>query len=147
MKKSLKILIGIIICLVICWVTIFVIDYMMVLRCKEPIFIIASNNVDDSGSGTYKGLGYTVEMEMKLSTEYGKQISKTLISSDTYKQTSKIVTVGTKKVEKPVENVGQENQGSGINGGENTQNNASTNPNSEWPTGWDSPENPYYTGN
>lgn len=91
--------------------------------------------------------GYVSKAYKIVKDKNGKQISKTLISSDTYKQTSKIVTVGTKKVEKPIENVGQDNQGSGINGGENTQNNASTNPDSEWPTGWDSPENPYYTGN
>ena len=95
--------------------------------------------------------GYVSKAYKIVKDKNGKQISRTLISSDTYKQTSKIVIVGTKKVEKPIENEGQNNQNSswipGINGGENTQDNASNNPNSEWPTGWDSPENPYYTGN
>jgi len=100
--------------------------------------------------------GYSSKAYKIVKDEKGKEISRTLISSDTYKQTSKIVTVGTKKVEKPivpetptVDN-NQENttQNSGTtNPNNNTSMDAATNPDSEWPTGWDTPENPYYTGN
>lgn len=91
--------------------------------------------------------GYVSKAYKILKDANGNQISKTLISSDSYKQTSKIITVGTKKVEKPVqpETPTEENNNSnGINSETTNNNNSSS---SEWPTGWDTPENPYYTGN
>lgn len=75
----------------------------------------------------------------------GKELSKTLISSDTYRETSKIVKVGTKKVIKPVEPTTPITPEVPAENHENiAQNN---NPSDEWPTGWDTPENPYYQGN
>lgn len=93
--------------------------------------------------------GYVSKAYKILKDSNGKEISRTLISSDTYKQTSKIVTVGTKKVEKPIEpEISVDNNGNQSSNNSSTENNnAATNPDSEWPTGWDSPENPYYTGN
>lgn len=85
----------------------------------------------------YVSKAYRIEKDAN-----GKELSKTLISSDTYKQTSKIVTVGTKKVEKPVEPVVPETPT--VTPENNNQNNDL---NDEWPIGWDTPENPYYQGN
>ena len=91
----------------------------------------------------YVSKAYRIEKDQN-----GKEISKTLISSDTYRQTSKIVTVGTKKVVKPIE---PENNETDLNTGNNQENvqieDNTENSSSEWPTGWDTPENPYYNGN
>ena len=97
--------------------------------------------------------GYVSKAYKIVKDSNGKEISKTLISSDTYKQTSKIVTVGTKKAPvKPVEPVIPEVPNENVDNTENSSNNQSnTNSeidnSSELPTGWDSPENPYYKGN
>lgn len=97
--------------------------------------------------------GYVSKAYKIVKDSNGKEISKTLISSDTYKQTSKIVTVGTKKAPvKPVEPVIPEVPNENVDNAENSSNNQSnTNSeidnSSELPTGWDSPENPYYKGN
>ncbi len=96
--------------------------------------------------------GYVSKAYKIVKDSNGKEISKTLISSDTYKQTSKIVTVGTKKAPvKPVEPVIPEVPNENVDNTENSSNNQSnTNSeidnSSELPTGWDSPENPYYKG-
>ena len=99
--------------------------------------------------------GYVSKAYKIVKDSTGKQISKTLISSDTYKQTSKIVTVGTKKrpveviqpeiPETPSDNGNTNNQGS-ITETPGDTNNGSEDTSSEWPTGWDTPENPYYNG-
>ena len=96
--------------------------------------------------------GYISKAYKIVKDENGKEISKTLISSDTYKQTSKIITVGTKKVETPTEpqnpttpaepSVPSTPEQPSQNP-ENPQDDESDN----WPTGWDTPENPYYPGN
>lgn len=100
--------------------------------------------------------GYVSKAYKIVKDANGKEISKTLISSDTYKQTSKIVTVGTKKApvkpvepvtpEVPNENVGNTDNSSNNQGNTNMESNKVDN-SSELPTGWDSPENPYYKGN
>lgn len=92
--------------------------------------------------------GYVSKAYKIIKDQSGKEISKTLISSDTYRQTSKIIVVGTKKVENTVVNPAEPNGNTEtpIDNSGNTNNNIEDN-SSEWPTGWDSPENPYYTGN
>ena len=92
--------------------------------------------------------GYVSKAYKIIKDQSGKEISRTLISSDTYRQTSKIITVGTKKVENTVVNPSEpnENTETPIDNSGNTNNNIEDNSN-EWPTGWDTPENPYYTGN
>ncbi|MBO5142899.1 MAG: VanW family protein [Clostridia bacterium] len=98
--------------------------------------------------------GYVSKAYKIVKDSTGKQISKTLISSDTYKQTSKIMTVGTKKrpveiVQPVVPETPSDNNGTSNNQGSVTENPDNTNNESsnDWPTGWDTPENPYYTGN
>jgi len=90
----------------------------------------------------YVSKAYRIEKDKN-----GKEISKTLISSDTYRQTSKIVTVGTKKVVVPVQPVEPEVNEQPSDGNTPETPDQGNNNSSEWPTGWDNPENPYYTGN
>lgn len=70
-KKSLKILLLVVITLLIVWSGMFVTDYIRCGSLQTPIFVIASNTVDDYGSGKYYGLGYTVNMRKLLDEEHG----------------------------------------------------------------------------
>lgn len=107
------------------------------------------NQYDDTmNEGTTKVLqspmnGYESEAYKIIKDANGNVISRTLISKDNYKQTSKIVAVGTKKVAPPVVDV------------PDVPNVPDTPPvvnppvdnsddNNDLPTGWDTPENPYY---
>lgn len=78
--------------------------------------------------------GYVSETYRIEKDASGKEISRKLISKDTYKQTSKIIKVGTKKVEKPVEPVEPVTPTEPTTPDENTP---------SLPTGWDNPESPY----
>ena len=78
--------------------------------------------------------GYVSETYRIEKDASGKEISRKLISKDTYKQTSKIIKVGTKKVEKPVEPVKPVTPAEPTTPNENTP---------SLPTGWDNPESPY----
>ena len=111
--------------------------------------------------------GYTSEAYKILKDPKTKaQISRTLISKDTYKATDKIVKVGTKKVETaPTEVVEQPTTTpttpvveepvvteqpttpTVVVVEEPKTTTTPTNPESNgWPTGWDTPENPDYKG-
>lgn len=93
--------------------------------------------------------GYVSEGYKILKDADGNVISRTLISKDTYKQTSKIVVVGTKKAE-TVTTPTEEN--SNVSDDKNSESqtqepsNKEENTNKDLPTGWDTPENPYYNG-
>ena len=78
--------------------------------------------------------GYVSETYRIEKDASGKEISRNLISKDTYKETSKIIKVGTKKVEKPVEPVEPVTPTEPTTPDENTP---------SLPTGWDNPESPY----
>ena len=71
MKKSIKILISIIVVLIVLWEIIFFIDYSRCSNFKEPIFVVTRDTADDGGSGIYYGLGYKVKIEKTISAEYG----------------------------------------------------------------------------
>ena len=90
--------------------------------------------------------GYKSEAYKIIKDANGNQISRTLISSDTYKQTSKIIAVGTKKVEvtPPVVEVPEEPVVIPPAEEPVTPVTPPENPGSDLPTGWDTPENPYY---
>lgn len=60
MKK--KIAVGII-CAVVAWVVIGVIDFTMVNSYHKPVFCVGAELADDGGSGTYVGLGYSFDIE------------------------------------------------------------------------------------
>lgn len=91
--------------------------------------------------------GYVSEGYKVLKDADGNVISKTLISKDTYKQTSKIVVVGTKKVEKPVPPVVETPDKPSAETPTTPEESKSSNDDKGLPTGWDTPENPYYSGN
>lgn len=77
MNKSIKIVIGILIGLLILWGIIFAIDYNRCSNMKEPIFAISKKENDLSiKSITYQCLGYRVEVVKNVSDEYGEQITK-----------------------------------------------------------------------
>lgn len=77
MNKSVKIIIGILIAIVIIWGIIFAIDYNRCSNLKEPIFIISKQENDlNIKSITYQCLGYKVEVVKNVSNEYGEQITK-----------------------------------------------------------------------
>lgn len=74
MNKKIKLLITILLSLILLWGIIFGIDYFRCSNFKMPIFVIPGDTADDGGSGTYYGLGYSVEVEKNVSAEYGVQI-------------------------------------------------------------------------
>lgn len=76
MKKSVKILIGVIITLIILWGIIFTFDFFRCRNFKTPIFVVAGKTANDAGNGTYYGLGYKVNVERSFSLEYGIQLEK-----------------------------------------------------------------------
>lgn len=54
---------------IIVWLSIFVTDFIRVNDFERPVFCVLVNGADDGGSGTYIGLGYTVDIEGKFVTE------------------------------------------------------------------------------
>lgn len=74
MNKKLKVLLIIVLSLILLWGVVFAIDYFRCSNLKMPIFVIPGETVDDGGSGTYYGLGYSVDVEKNISAEYGIQI-------------------------------------------------------------------------
>ena len=76
MKKSVKILIGIIITLILLWGIVFAVDYFRCRNFKMPIFVVAGETADDGSSGIYYGLGYKVNVAKSISAEYGGQLEK-----------------------------------------------------------------------
>ena len=56
----------------------FGVDYHRVSNLEKPLFARGTPETlyDDGGSGTYQGLGYTVELEGQLTAEYGYVIYK-----------------------------------------------------------------------
>ena len=74
MNKKCKVLLIIILSLILLWGVIFAIDYFRCSNLKMPIFVIPGETADDGGSGTYYGLGYSVDVEKNISAEYGVQI-------------------------------------------------------------------------
>lgn len=63
MKKRVKFSLIALVVVIIIWITMFTTDYIRVSSLKTPIFTIKSNIKDDLGSGTYYGLGYSIEIQ------------------------------------------------------------------------------------
>ena len=71
MNRTAKI-IGCIVCVVvILWSAIFLTDLTLVRNGGEPVFVIAFATADDGGSGIYRGLGYSAEIDKYLHVDYG----------------------------------------------------------------------------
>ncbi|MBQ8278434.1 MAG: hypothetical protein IJZ23_01165 [Roseburia sp.] len=51
------------------WLAVFSTDFVRVNNFERPVFCVLMNGADDGGSGTYVGLGYTVEIEGNFVTE------------------------------------------------------------------------------
>lgn len=62
-KKLLIIIATACLALVICWGVVFAMDYNSCQNLQIPRFIISTGKTADSGSGLYRGLGYTVEIK------------------------------------------------------------------------------------
>ena len=60
-KKSIIIAI---ICIIVLWITMGLVDYIRVSGFERPIFCLldVENSYEDGGSGTYKGLGYSFDI-------------------------------------------------------------------------------------
>lgn len=72
MTKSGKLIITTLCAMALIWGGMFAIDYTRCSSLKEPVFVVARGNIaDDSGSGSYQGLGYSVELEKRTSAEFG----------------------------------------------------------------------------
>lgn len=68
-KKRIAVVLAV---LAVLWGAMFATDYVRCASLKEPLFVTAKGvTADDGGSGTYQGLGYTVEVEKCLDAEYG----------------------------------------------------------------------------
>ena len=77
MNKKFKIIIGIIVGILLLYLTIFVIDYNRCSNMKEPIFVVKKQENDLTLKAiTYQGLGYRVEVEKMVSAKYGPEITK-----------------------------------------------------------------------
>lgn len=66
-KKSVKRIVMLIVTLA--WIGMFGMDLSRVSQFEKPVFCVLINGADDGGSGTYVGLGYTVEIEGDFVTE------------------------------------------------------------------------------
>ncbi len=60
-KKSIIIAI---ICIIVLWITMGLVDYIRVSGFERPIFCLldVENSYEDGGSGTYEGLGYSFDI-------------------------------------------------------------------------------------
>ena len=52
-------------------------DFISASTLRKPKFVLPIDTADDGGSGTYLGLGYTVELEARLDVDLGVVIEKT----------------------------------------------------------------------
>ena len=77
MHKSIKIVIGVLITIIVIWGIIFCIDYGKVSHFKMPIFVVQQEN--SNNITTYCGLGYKVKVE-RQSNINGEAIDGTVIT-------------------------------------------------------------------
>ena len=74
-NKAVKLAISVLAILIAVWICLFITDYIRCGSLKEPLFVVASDDVKkDGGSGTYYGLGYTVKIEKDVTTVYGVRL-------------------------------------------------------------------------
>lgn len=71
-RKTKKRIAAALAALAVLWGAMFATDYVRCTSLKEPLFVTAKGvTADDGGSGTYQGLGYTVEVEKYLDADCG----------------------------------------------------------------------------
>ena len=61
MKKR-KIIIAVV-CAVILWITVGIVDFSLVHSFRSPVFCVCSEPMQDGGSGKYVGLGYSFDIK------------------------------------------------------------------------------------
>ena len=61
MKKK-KIIIAVV-CAVILWITVGIVDFSLVHSFRRPVFCVCSEPMQDGGSGKYAGLGYSFDIK------------------------------------------------------------------------------------
>ena len=71
-KKPLRTLITVVIVAVAAWCAMFAIDWYRCSNLNKPIFVTPGENVDSSGTGTFQGILYTVDIESHYVTDYSK---------------------------------------------------------------------------
>ena len=73
MKRLMTFFLCLVFSLAVIWGGMFGTDYYRCTQLKKPIFArgVADMMYDDGGSGTYRGLGYEIEIEGELTVEYG----------------------------------------------------------------------------
>lgn len=71
MTKLKKIIISIIIIPIVLWLSMFTTDYVRCNQLKTPVFAQCEATADDGGSGTYKGVFYTVEVRKSTDPDFG----------------------------------------------------------------------------
>lgn len=83
MKKRICIFAGcFLFSLTLIWGILFTTDCIRCSHLKKPLFVIGISDTlaSDGGSGTYQGLGYTVDVEGHLSAEYGYVVESVELS-------------------------------------------------------------------
>ncbi|MEA1962298.1 MAG: hypothetical protein U9N81_13705 [Bacillota bacterium] len=62
--KNMKLIVRIICVLIVFWVIMLGTDYWKTTHdFEKPVFALCSNGADDGGSGTYKNIGYYIEIK------------------------------------------------------------------------------------
>ncbi len=74
MKKVFK---KVICTLILFIVIVTIVDYNQTIhKLRKPIFAQVINSADDGGSGTYIGIGYSVNIKGDLTVEHGYKIER-----------------------------------------------------------------------
>lgn len=71
-KHPIRTLIIVVVLAIVCWGAMFAIDYSRCSKLEKPIFVMPSDDVDFSDSGTYNGIFYSVIVESHNYTDYEK---------------------------------------------------------------------------
>ena len=79
-RKKLSRLLTVLAAAVILWAAMLGIDCARCRSLREPLFAFpAGVSADDGGSGLYRGAGYTVELEVSISAELGRQVERAVL--------------------------------------------------------------------
>ncbi len=71
-RKAIRITLIVSAAVMILWGAVFVTDFIRCGSLKAPLFVVAAGvTADDGGSGIYRGLGYTVDVEKYIDAQYG----------------------------------------------------------------------------
>jgi ABC-type polysaccharide transport system permease subunit len=91
MKRTIPRMLTLLLLLVVlCWGSIFAIDYYRCSHLQMPLFVTAVETADDGGSGLYQGLGYQVDVQLDgnvpnysviavTMTMFGKVVSASIV--------------------------------------------------------------------